>query len=128
MPTLELWLLVPTGTYAPIQPSPKPVSSTAVKAWSSGTRSQPYRSAASARWGSQQAAPTAGLWQTGRRKGELPPWQGGSLESCPGAGKGDQVLEEETPQSQLRGCRQLRPKQEVIYHLTAPKYLLPFPL
>lgn len=68
---------------------------------------------ASARWGSQQAALTVGLWQTGRQKGELPPWQGGSLESCPGAGKGDQVLEEKNTKVKLRGCRQLLPTREV---------------
>lgn len=114
-PTLQLWLLVPTGWYAPLWPSPKSVFPTAVKEWSSGTSSHPYRSVASAHWGSQQAALTVGLWQTGRRKGELPPWQGGSLESCPGAGRGDQVLEEKTLRSELRGCRQLLPTREVIY-------------
>lgn len=124
-PALQLWLLDPTGMYAPLWPSQKSVFPTAVKEWSSGTRSHPYQSAASARWGSQQAALTADLWQTGRRKGELPPWQGGSLESCPGAGKGDQVLEEKTPKSQLRGCRQLLPTREVIYCSEMPPSLFP---
>lgn len=125
MPNLELWLLVPMVLSSPLQ--------------------SPFLPQLSQHGPQGRAHILTEVWQvlTGDHNKLSRLWVSGKLvgrrESSP-HGRGEawshalvqrrvtKSWKKKHHSSQLRGCRQLLPVQEVIYHLIAQKDLLPFPL